>query len=288
MPANVARLCPDDIEVGQRLRAGLDEAAVRRLADSMAQIGLHTPISVRVVRGGDDASARVILVAGRTRLAAAKLLGWTHVDVVYTDGDETDARLWEIAENLHRADLTALERAEHVAEWVRITEAKQAKDAAEGLLLGADKLAQVAPVSKPAGGRGKEGGIRAASRDLGISRDQAARALKIDSIAPEAKAAAAEAGLADNQSALLKVAAEPTPEAQAEKVAEIERTKAEPKQRDEEHTVFAREVAGFLLDHIPTGAVSTLVSYIEAMDVAEVVRAIVAINRERRTHLPAA
>jgi ParB family chromosome partitioning protein len=32
-----------------------------------------------------------------------------------------DARLWEIAENLHRAELTFAERAEHVAEWIAIT-----------------------------------------------------------------------------------------------------------------------------------------------------------------------
>ena len=33
-----------------------------------------------------------------------------------------DARLWEIAENLHRADLTALERDRELAEWIRLTD----------------------------------------------------------------------------------------------------------------------------------------------------------------------
>lgn len=37
------------------------------------------------------------------------------------DADETQCRLWEIAENLHRAELSALERDEHVAEWIRLT-----------------------------------------------------------------------------------------------------------------------------------------------------------------------
>jgi hypothetical protein len=36
-----------------------------------------------------------------------------------------DARLWEISENLHRAELSALERAEHVDEWMTLTESKQ-------------------------------------------------------------------------------------------------------------------------------------------------------------------
>jgi hypothetical protein len=33
-------------------------------------------------------------------------------------GDETDARLWKIAENLRRSELTVTEPAEHIAEWV--------------------------------------------------------------------------------------------------------------------------------------------------------------------------
>jgi hypothetical protein len=73
---------------------------------------------------------------------------------------------------------------------------------------------QVAP--KPQGGR-PEGGIRAAERDLGIEHTEAVRAVKIASITPEAKEAAREAGIDDNQSKLLKVAAE-APERQVETV----------------------------------------------------------------------
>jgi hypothetical protein len=42
-------------------------------------------------------------------------------EAVVTEGTEIDARLWEIAENLHRADLTSLERSEHIAEWIKLT-----------------------------------------------------------------------------------------------------------------------------------------------------------------------
>jgi hypothetical protein len=35
--------------------------------------------------------------------------------------------MWEIAENLHRAELTAVERAEHINEW-RVLAAKGAHD----------------------------------------------------------------------------------------------------------------------------------------------------------------
>jgi hypothetical protein len=49
------------------------------------------------------------------------------------------------------------ERAEHIAEWIRLT---------------GEKLAQVAPVSARGivEGRGNEGGVGAAVRDLGIER----------------------------------------------------------------------------------------------------------------------
>jgi hypothetical protein len=84
--------------------------------------------------------------------------------------------LWEISGNLHRADLTVTERSEHIAEWVKLTE---------------DKQAQLAPVSERGRveGRGNKGGINAAVRDLGIDRTEAQRAVKIASLTPEAKEA---------------------------------------------------------------------------------------------------
>lgn len=97
---------------------GLDDAAVARLAESMQRLGLRTPISVRFDE--DD----LVLVAGRHRLEAAKRLGWEQIEAVFIDGDEADARLWEISENLHRAELSAVERAEHIDEWRRLTVAK--------------------------------------------------------------------------------------------------------------------------------------------------------------------
>ena len=99
--------------------------------------------------------------------------------------------MWEIAENLHRAELTALERSEHVAEWVRL---------ADGV------SAQVAPKLSDRGRNGEgrpQGGINAATRQLGIDRTEAQRAVKVDSLASEAKQAAREAGLDNNRSALL-------------------------------------------------------------------------------------
>ena len=72
---------------------------------------------------------------------------------------------------LHRSEMTVVQRSEQVARWVQL----------------ADRVsAQVAP--KPQGGR-PEKGVNKASRDLNIERTEVQRAVKIASLAPEAKAA---------------------------------------------------------------------------------------------------
>src|SRR5262245_3758050 len=98
----------------------------------------------------------------------------------------------EISENLHRKELTVLERSEQTAEWIRLAEER-----------GQEVSGQV--VQKPQGGR-PEGGLSAASREIGVNRKAAERSEKINSLSPEAKAAAVELGLDDNQSALLEAA----------------------------------------------------------------------------------
>jgi hypothetical protein len=72
-------------------------------------------------------------------------------------------------------------------------------------------------------GRGKEGGESLAARDLGITREEVRRAKAIASLAEQTKQAARDAGLDDNQSALLKAARAPTPEAQVAVLAGIQK-----------------------------------------------------------------
>lgn len=148
-----------NVKVLEHRARGLDAAAVARLAESMARIGLQTPITVR------DDGEWPVLVAGLHRLKAAERLGWEKIDAIYLEGDERDARLWEISENLHRADLSAVERAEHIDEWRRLTVAKGA---------------QVAP---PSGGKqpGDRGHYKTAET-LGVSRDTVRRAEAIASL----------------------------------------------------------------------------------------------------------
>jgi ParB-like chromosome segregation protein Spo0J len=189
---------PDDIIVGKRLRP-LNAERLVELERSIAAIGLQHPITVRYVIGGI-----IALVAGHHRLQAVKNLGWSEVPVREFDGTEREARMWEIAENLHRAELTALERSEQLAEWIRLKN-EQSAQLASVSAKGEPDAAQVDPHQPRKAGQ-QPGGINAASRELGVERKAAQRAVKIDSLTPEAKAAAVELGLDDNQSALLEAA----------------------------------------------------------------------------------
>lgn len=101
------------VNIGQRRRT-VDRQKVKGLAESIAEIGLLNPITVREV--GDE----FMLVAGRHRLEAAKLLDWSKIPAVIVELDDVDRMLAEIDENLIRNDLSDLERSEHLAERKRL------------------------------------------------------------------------------------------------------------------------------------------------------------------------
>jgi ParB/RepB/Spo0J family partition protein len=197
-----------DVLAGHRCPDG---ESVARLAASIERIGLRTPVTVRYMpdrpstSGTDDS---YVLVTGAHRLAAVKKLGWTKIDCFVSDCDEVDAQLWEIAENLHRAELSVLERDEQIARWVDLTNQKARQ------------------LSAPVGGaQPKEEGKRKAAKELGVDEADVRRAVKVAAIAPEAKQAARVAGLDDNRSALLSAAKEATPEAQVAKISELAQAK---------------------------------------------------------------
>ena len=66
-----------------------------------------------------------MLVAGRRRLAAAQSLGWSHIDCLEVDDNAVEAEMWEIAENLHRLDLTKEHRDEHIRRYADLLESRK-------------------------------------------------------------------------------------------------------------------------------------------------------------------
>lgn len=162
----------EDIEVGGRHRA-LSDDAVTRLAASMREIGLRQPISVRIVDemivDGQLTAGVPVLVAGRHRLAAAKKLEWSHIDCLEVDDDALKAELWEIAENLHRLDLTKEQRDEHIRRYAEVLELQKLQQPQTAVL-----------ESKRADGRGHQpkGVARQIAEATGLSDDTVRRALK--------------------------------------------------------------------------------------------------------------
>lgn len=100
------KLRVSDIIVGKRLRPWLDPAAVKSIAAAFKKEGQRRPILVRT----DGKRPR--LVAGARRLAAAKLLGWEHIEckALKLDGmsrelAELEAGIAEIDDNFPKSKL---------------------------------------------------------------------------------------------------------------------------------------------------------------------------------------
>jgi hypothetical protein len=95
-----------DIDVRDRLRE-VDASKVEALKQSFAELGMRTPITVRVGEG----VLPFALSAGAHRLEAARQLGWLEVPGFIRDESKLDSELWEIDENLARSELSAADRA---------------------------------------------------------------------------------------------------------------------------------------------------------------------------------
>ncbi len=124
----------DDIVIGERFRAYSRDTA-KAIATSFATEGQITPVAVYKKQ----------LVAGRHRLEAAKLCGWTHIEVraleypgLTPEQIEIECSLVEIAENLMRGGLDQADTVRHVEKYaqgsnmrIRLKKEQEAKVAAE-------------------------------------------------------------------------------------------------------------------------------------------------------------
>lgn len=247
----------DAVQVGAR-RRGIDRANVDRLKESIKALGLQEPIHV-----WSPDTETVQLVAGLHRLRAMEELGETEIPCVFVTLDERKRRMWELAENLHRGELTALQRDEHIAEWIALVESDQR-----------EVFSQLG--KKPSGGR-PEGGVNAAAQELGIAKNAAYRATKVAALSDEAKDAAREEGLDDNQSALLEAAAEDA-ENQAEKIRELARRKQQRKEIASAQDAInqhddAAVAADILASYIPDDEHDRLVAALSTVKIKDLIRA---------------
>jgi hypothetical protein len=218
-PSKPIWLTFDQIDIADNSRA-YNAADVGALIKSIRMIGLQIPLTV-IERGG-----RYLLIAGRHRLEALRVISEERVPCRVVDFDDVEARLWTISENLHRTELSALQRSEQIEEWRKLTAEK--KGAQVGSPSGGKQeppdregvSAQLAP--EPQGAqvghpqRYEQRGDSLVARELGITRQEVQRSQAIASLPDEVKAKAVALGLDDNKSALLRAAKAPTPRAQVE------------------------------------------------------------------------
>jgi ParB/RepB/Spo0J family partition protein len=176
-------------------RRPLDQTKVEEIAESIKLVGLLSPIGVRSLdsKTVDSTEGKVELVFGAHRLAAYQRLGQESIEVVEVDSqlgvgddDDTFAKLAEVAENLHRADLTIQQRNEHLAQWVALREK-----------FGVPISDAERPISKP--GRKPSPAVAAAARMSGLTIKTVKEAIKTTKVSPEVKAAADKAELTAKQ-----------------------------------------------------------------------------------------
>ena len=122
-PAKHTFVAIDEIDLSHTIRP-YNAIVVAELAQSIRAIGLQTPLTC-IVRDGQH-----ILVAGRNRLEALRLVGAEQAPVRIVDFSDVEAQLWRLSENLHRAELTKLQYDQQVVEYAEILKAKLAGEAA--------------------------------------------------------------------------------------------------------------------------------------------------------------
>lgn len=220
----------NEIIVGDGRRP-VDETSVKRLAKSIKSIGLQHPITVRSEGG------KFALIAGRHRLEAYRLLGEDSIPADVVKMDKIDAEMWEISENLHRSELTALQQSVQVSRWIELRKIQRENEF----------CAESAQKGRP------EGGVRAAARDLGLAETTAREDTRINTLSDDAKEAAVEVGLDDNRTALL-AASRGEPAEQAKIIRDYAEKKASDTNRIDSDVKAraAREVAEMLSEHVPS------------------------------------
>ncbi len=87
-------------------RTHFDEESLSALADSIAALGVLQPILVRA-----SSSHEYELIAGERRWRAARRAGLVEIPALVQESDDVVALEQAVVENLHRADLNALEEA---------------------------------------------------------------------------------------------------------------------------------------------------------------------------------
>jgi len=116
----------DSIGIETQVRKTFEEGELRRLGENIKRYGLLQPLLVR-----QDG----VLLAGERRYRAMLLVGIKEAQVIVTERvlSDSEVRLIQLTENMHRADLTGYEKWQGCAEMMCMNPGWQQKDLAQAL-----------------------------------------------------------------------------------------------------------------------------------------------------------
>lgn len=248
---------------------------VAALAESIAAIGLRTPITVRrsVVLDGGRPAPGYEIVAGRHRFEATRVIGAGEIEAFVMEGSEDDAALWEIDENFARAELTDAQRADHHVRREEILKRKGVVLQGAGKPSNSEKSAEL------------RGYAAKAAADLGVSeRTVRADLRRGKNIAPDVLAEVAGTDL--DKGVVLDALASTPKEDQRAKLAEITlrrqeaermRKEAETANRNTDRVIAlteAEQFADWIMARSDLGEINTLIAWLEGTKAKDVIAAL--------------
>jgi ParB family chromosome partitioning protein len=111
----ISQIVISELNIRKDLSAGSEDSTLDDLARSINENGLLNPITV-LERGG-----KYEVIVGQRRYLACQLLGWLDIPAfVRTNLDNVDARILSLIENVHRADLSPMDKARAYDEIYKI------------------------------------------------------------------------------------------------------------------------------------------------------------------------
>lgn len=196
----------DRILVGKNHRSH-DAAVINDMAVSIREVGVINPVIVTSAGKNNAGKSQYSCVSGALRIHGAKEVGYTKISAIVLEGNEDYIHLCGIAADLFRDDLTVLQQAEFLKDWLAIIHKKGWQSA------------------KPGGLQPHDKGLSKAAKALKLSRRMVGRLETIGDLSAEIKAAIKIAKLDDSQKSMLAVAKEETDAEQLRKVAALGRAK---------------------------------------------------------------
>ena len=131
----------ESIKIEAQVRKTFDQEELRRLGENIKRYGLLQPLLVR--KDG-------VLLAGERRYRAMLLMGIKEAPVIVTEKvlSDSEVRLIQLTENMHRADLSGHEKWQACAELMCMNPTWQMKDLAEHVHLDPSMVTRLLSPSK--------------------------------------------------------------------------------------------------------------------------------------------